>query len=134
MKKILILAAVIEAATGLVLLVYPPIVVSLLFGVAIEGAGVTMSRLAGMALLALGVACWPDNQAYRALYGMLTFGTLAMLYLAYIGMVGASGILLWPAVAAHAALSLLLVRAWWKERTSDHSFGNAIPGRPVPPV
>ena len=116
MKKLLILAAVSEAATGLVLLVYPTIVVSLLFGAEIQGAGIIMSRLAGIGLLALGVACWPDNLAYRALYGMLTFGTLAMLYLAYIGIAGAKGILLWPAVAVHGALSILLIRAWWKRR------------------
>jgi hypothetical protein len=43
-------------------------------------------------------------------------GTLAMMYLAYIGVIGAAGILLWPAVAVHAALSILLVRALWKEK------------------
>ena len=116
MKKLLIFAAVSEGATGLVLLVYPPILVRLLFGAEITGAGIVMSRLAGIGLVALGVACWPGNLAHRGLYGMLTFGTLAMLYLAYIGIIGAGGILLWPAVAIHAALSVLLVRAWWKEQ------------------
>ena len=116
MKKLLALAAVSEAATGLVLLVYPPIVVSLLFGAEITGAGIVMSRLAGIGLVGLGIACWPGNTAHGALYGMLTFGTLAMLYLAYLGVIGEAGILLWPAVAAHGGLSVLLVRARWKEQ------------------
>jgi len=42
--------------------------------------------------------------------------TLAMLYLAYVGFTGVVGILLRPAVAVHAGLSILLVRAWRKER------------------
>ena len=115
MKTLLALAALSEAATGLVLLVYPSIVVSLLFGSEITGAGIVMSRLAGISLIAFGIACWPDNMAYRALYGMLTFSTLAMLCLAYVGLIGVVGILLWPAVAVHGGLSILLVRAWRKE-------------------
>jgi hypothetical protein len=39
MRKILALAALGEAATGLILVVYPPIVVRLLFGAEIAGAG-----------------------------------------------------------------------------------------------
>ena len=116
MKTLLALAAVSEAATGLVLLLYPSIVVSLLFGSELTGAGIVMSRLAGISLIALGIACWPGNMAYRALYGMVTFSTLAMLYLAYVGLIGVVGILLWPAVAVHGGLSILLVRAWRKEQ------------------
>jgi hypothetical protein len=116
MKKLLIFAAVSEAAAGLVMLVYPLIVVNLLFAAGITGAGIVMSRLAGISLIALGVACWPGNMAHRGLFGMLTFGTLAMLYLVYLGITGMAGILLWPAVAVHAVLSILLVRAWRKEQ------------------
>ena len=46
-----------------------------------------------------------------------------MLYLAYVGVSGGKGILLWPAVAVHAGLSVLLVRPRWKEgreRGSSH--------------
>ena len=116
MKTLLALAAVSEAATGLVLLVYPSIVVRLLFGSEITGAGIVMSRLAGISLIAFGIACWPGNMAHRALYGMVTFSTVAMLYLAYVGLIGVVGILLWPAVAVHGGLSILLVRAWRKEQ------------------
>jgi len=115
MKKLLALAAVSEAVTGLVLLVYPPIVVHLLFGADIAGAGILLSRIAGISLIALGVACWPRNTAHGALFGMLTYSTLAALYLAYLGITGGVGILLWPAVAVHAVLSFLLIRAWRSE-------------------
>ncbi len=116
MKRLLALAAVGEAATGLVLLVYPPIVVRLLFGAEIRGAGIFLSRITGINLIALGIACWPGDKRRRALYGMLTYSTLAMLYLAYVGFIGVAGILLWPAVVVHAGLSMLLIRAWRREQ------------------
>ena len=118
MKKLLILAALSEAATGLVLFVYPPIVVHVLFGAAVTGAGIILSRIAGISLIALGIACWPRNTAQGALFGMLTYSTLAALYLAYVGITGVVGILLWPAVAVHAVLSFFLIRAWRREQSS----------------
>jgi len=39
------------------LLVYPPIVVWLVFGAEIAGAGILMSRIAGITLIALGLGC-----------------------------------------------------------------------------
>ncbi len=114
-KYVLALAALAEAGTGVILVAYPPIVVRLLFGVEINGVGVIMSRIGGIALIALGVACWPGNPAFHPLYGMLTYSTLAMLYLIRIGVRGeAVGLLLWPAVVAHAILVALLVGAQFK--------------------
>ena len=81
MDKILMLAALAEAGTGVILLAYPPIVVRLLFDAEIVGAGITMSRLAGIALIGLGVACWPGTDTRWALTGMVTYSGLAMLYL-----------------------------------------------------
>ncbi len=119
MNKILKSAAVGEAGTGGILLAYPPIIVRLLFNQEITGAGVTMSRLAGIALIGLGAACWPGTDTRRALYGMLTYSVLAMLYLIVIGVRGeAVGILLWPGAIVHAIIIVLLGRAWWKERAN----------------
>jgi len=102
-----------------ILLAYPPIVVRLLFGAEISGAGVIMSRLAGIALIGLGAACWPGNSAFQPLFGMLTYSTLAMLYLIVVGVRGeVVGFLLWPAVVAHAILIVLLGGAWLKQRKS----------------
>ena len=84
-KKVLALAAAGEAGMGLLLLAWPPLVVRLLFGAEISGAGVIMSRIAGIALIGLGVSCWPGDSALQPLNGMLTYSTLALLYLTYIG-------------------------------------------------
>jgi hypothetical protein len=112
MQRLLILAAVGETAMGLALLVYPSVVVRLLFGAEIAGVGMVMSRIAGIALIALGIACWPGRAAV-ALRGMMTYSLLATLYLAYLGLSGEwAGKLLWPAVAVHAVLTVLLARAW----------------------
>jgi hypothetical protein len=117
MKKLLTLAAVAEAATGAALVVVPSLVVQLLFGADIAGASVVMSRITGIALIALGVGCWPGS---TALCGMLTYSALATLYLAYIGFSGKwVGKLLWPAVVFHAVLTLLLARAWFQLRKPD---------------
>jgi hypothetical protein len=119
-KRLLAIAAVGEAFTGVVLLVYPQIVVRLLFRAEIPGAGVVMSRVAGISLIALGVACWPGGAADRALSGMLTYSTLAALYLGYLGLDGKwTGVLLWPAIALHAGLTVLLAGAWFRKRQAQ---------------
>ncbi len=95
LKKLLTLAAIGETATGLALLIVPSLVVRLLFDTEILGVGVVMSRLAGIALIGLGVACWPG----KPLVGMLTYGAAVTLYLSYLGTRGNwVGPLLWPAV------------------------------------
>jgi hypothetical protein len=100
----------------LLLLAWPPIVVRLLFGAEISGVGVVVSRFGGVCLVGLGVACWPGNSALQPVNGMLTYSTLAMLYLTYIGVRGDMvGLLLWPALVLHAALVVLLFRARLKE-------------------
>ena len=107
MGKVLVLAAVSEAATGVVLLLVPSVVGQLLVGAELTGAALTMARLAGIALVGLGVACWPGPPRV----GMVAYGALAALYLAYIGVTGGStGILLWPAVVVHVILTGLLMR------------------------
>jgi hypothetical protein len=119
MNTVLMLAALAEAGTGVILLVYPPIVVRLLFDTEIVGAGAIMSRLAGIALIGLGAACWPSTDTRRAFLGMMTYSVLAMLLLIYIGVRGGGvGLLLWPAVVVHAMLILLLGAARLKQRKS----------------
>jgi len=108
MKGVLVLAAVSEAATGLALLIVPSLAGQLLLGSELTGVAVTVARVTGIALIALGIACWPGTP----LVGMLTYSAAVTLYLAYAGFAGdASGILLWPAVVLHAVLTALLARA-----------------------
>jgi hypothetical protein len=108
MKGVLVFAAVSEAATGLALLVVPSLVGQLLLGTELTGVAATVARVAGIALIALGVACWPGTP----LVGMLTYSAAVTLYLAYLGFAARlSGALLWPAVLLHVILAALLVRA-----------------------
>jgi hypothetical protein len=123
MKKVLALAAVSEAALGFVLLVYPAIVVRLLLDAQIAGAGIAVSRVAGIALISLGLACLPRSERGwpgTPLVGMLTYSAAVTLYLAYVGFAGGlTGILLWPAVVVHAILTFLLGRARLKDQHED---------------
>ena len=108
MKKVLLLAAVSEAATGAALLIVPSLVGRLLLGEELTGVAIPVARVLGIALIALGVACWPGTP----LVGMLTYSAAVTLYLAYVGFAGGlPGILLWPAVVLHAVLTALLIRA-----------------------
>jgi hypothetical protein len=117
MKKLLALAAVAEAATALALLIVPSLVGRLLLGAELAGVSIAIARVLGIALLALGVCCWPGS---TALCSMLTYGALVTVYLAYLGLVdGFTGILLWPAVVVHAILTLLLARAWFQSRKPE---------------
>lgn len=116
MKIVLAVAAACEAATGFVLLVYPPIVVRLLLGADIIGVADVVSRFGGIGLIGLGVACWPNDSARQALHGMLTYSSLATLFLVYVGIRGQGiGVLLWPAVVVHVILIILLLRARSRE-------------------
>src|SRR5512136_97485 len=109
MKQVLIFAAVAEAATGLALLIVPSLVGQLLLGEELTGVAIPVARAAGIALIALGIACWPGPP----LAGMLIYSALVTLYLAYLGFAGGwAGVFLWPAVALHAVLSIVLGRAW----------------------
>ena len=94
MKKVLIVAAVAEVATGLALLIVPSLVGQLLLGEQLTGVAIPVARVAGIALIALGIACWPGPP----LVGMLIYGAAVTLFLAYVGFAGGlTGILLWPA-------------------------------------
>jgi hypothetical protein len=107
MKSVLVLAAVGEALTGLALLVVPSLVGRLLLGEELAGAAVPVARVAGIALIGLGVACWPGPPRN----GMLIYGAAVTVFLAYVGLTGGGGVLLWPAVVLHAVLTALLARA-----------------------
>ncbi len=74
-----------------------------------------MARVAGIALVALAVACWPGTP----LLAMLGYGAAIALYLAYLGFTGAAnGVLLWPAVVLHLALTGLLALTGHAGKTS----------------
>jgi hypothetical protein len=110
MKDALTFAAIGEAATGLALLIAPSLVAQLLLGEQLSGDAIPVVRVAGIAVIALAIACWPGPP----LVGMLIYSALITLYFAYLFFVaGLTGPLLWPAAALHVALTVLLGRAWF---------------------
>jgi hypothetical protein len=110
-RSVLLFSAVAEVATGLVLMLDPAILVRLLFGVELSGVAPALARSFGVALLALGLA--------PALRTLTVYNGLIALYLAYLGVSGAStGPLLWPVVAIHAVVALLLVWTGRQRRAS----------------
>ena len=112
-QRVLAFACVAEAATGLGLVMAPALVASLLLGASLNGIAVLVGQVAGIAVIALAVACWPQAGNSRAYAGMLTYSMLIALLLAEAGVTGAaSGDLLWPAVILHGILSALLAVAW----------------------
>ena len=106
-SKVLTFAAVAEVLTGVALLIVPSLVSRLLLGEDLTGMGSPVARVAGFALIGLGIACWPGPP----IAGMLVYGAGVAILLAWIGLKGeASGVLLWPAVALHAILTVLMLR------------------------
>jgi hypothetical protein len=84
MKRVLTFAAVAEIATGAALLVVPSLVGLLLLGEELSGIAIPVARVAGIALVALGIACWPGPPQV----GMLIYSAVVTLYLSYLGLAG----------------------------------------------
>ncbi len=110
MKKALLVAAVGEGLTGLALLIVPSVVGVLLLGEPLTGAAAAVARVAGLGLIGLAFASWPGPP----ILGMTIYSATVALYLAYLGLTGMSGVLMWPAVLAHVALTAWLV---WDRRS-----------------
>jgi Kef-type K+ transport system membrane component KefB len=114
MNRLLKLTAIIEAAAGLALMVVPSVVVRLLLGSELDApTAVMLGRVAGAALLALGVACWlargdTQSRAARGLVAvMVLYNVAAVAVLAFVGIgFGLQGVALWPAVVLHAAMAV----------------------------
>ncbi|MNP25785.1 hypothetical protein D3C76_1186070 [compost metagenome] len=105
MKGLLVFAAIIEAATGVALILVPSQVGQLLLGTELTGVIVPV---AGIALIALAIVCWPGP----AMLGMLIYNAATTLYLAYVGFSAESrGVLLWPVVVVHGIMTVFLIRA-----------------------
>jgi hypothetical protein len=115
--RLLLVTGVGEAGVGLLLLVVPSVPLALLFGVGEPSSDLAVvTRLAGGALLAIGVACWLGRgEAFgRArlplIAGALVYDVAAAGVLACAGLfLGPVGVALWPAVLLHAALALWCV-------------------------
>lgn len=110
----LIVTAVGEGCTGLVLLFLPAVLLTLLLGESSATPEATfLARFFGAALFAFGVACWLVRNRHGRpsqlglLIGAVIYDVAAAALLAYLGQVkGMAGIALWPAVLLHSGLAV----------------------------
>ena len=107
-----------EMGAGLALLCCPSVTAALLVGAPLEApAALTVRRVGGAGLLALGVACWlarGDTQS-RAARGLVS--AMVLYNLGVVVILGAAGIrsqpvgvALWPVVILHAAMTVWCIR------------------------
>jgi hypothetical protein len=113
--KVFAFASFVEFGTGIAVIIGPVLIVRLLLGEEVAGVGVAVARCFGVALLSLGLACWPigapvrsDSAAFRA---MLVYNAVIAVFLVYLAATGVSGTLLWPAIVLHTAIGLSLLFA-----------------------
>ena len=112
MKNLLTLTAAIEAGTGLLMIVFPSTLASLLLGSSLDApVALTIARIAGVAIFTLGVTCWLNrNDGQRKATGGLVaalmiynIGISAVLIYAGLGL-GLSCIGLWSLVMVHTCM------------------------------
>ena len=108
-------AAAVEVATGLSILIAPQLFVLLILGVDVEQPGVVVARICGLALLSFGLACWPEKRVplggrgLAPVRALLTYNALLAIYLVYLRILGAyRGALLVPVIVLHLVLTILL--------------------------
>ncbi len=114
MKPLLLISAIVEMTTGVALLAVPALLAPILIGSGLDTpAGLAVARVAGAALLSLGVACWFGSRDGRSLaafgivVAMLVYNLAAVtLLLALRFYVGLTAVGLLPASVLHAALAV----------------------------
>lgn len=124
MKLLLIIAALIEAAAGLTLLLIPTVAVSMLLGVPLDTpTGLVAGRIAGAALVGLAIACWQARNGERGspatgvVEAMSFYNFAAAIVLVYAGTrLELRSALLWPAIVLHLGLGAWCVLMLWFAR------------------
>jgi hypothetical protein len=109
----LTLTALVEAATGVALIVVPSEVALLLVGAPLETPpALLVGRVAGVALVALGIACWQARSSESAggrvalVAPMLLYNVAITALLAHAWSEERYGPGLWFAVVLHAVLAI----------------------------
>jgi uncharacterized membrane protein (DUF4010 family) len=117
LSRLLATCGVLESLVGVGLLVVPAVIVSLLVDAQLTDAGLFVARLAGGALLALGIACWfsrtaASSPAGRGVAGaLLVYNIIACVLLGLVRLAPNTPILQLAAAALHGLLAAGLLIA-----------------------
>jgi hypothetical protein len=109
--------SLLELSAGLSLMSLPALTIVLLLGVESPSPeALTVGRVGGAGLLAIGVACWfaREDRGSRSqrglLWAMLAYNVGASTVLAFGGtMFSMAGVALWPAVGLHGVMAIWCV-------------------------
>jgi len=117
-RLLLAIAAVMETVAGLGLILMPDLTMQFLFGGRPDDVGMMMGRVAGMALAALGVACWRARADSGGAARTGTVGAIALynagagVLLVLFAVTGqAAGLGVWCAAVLHLALAAGFIAA-----------------------
>ena len=120
-QKLVAFTIFVEIGTAFAALAAPALLVQLLLGAPTDATTRAVTRCFGIALLALAAAWWPDQASSEHVRppfrGRLVYNALIAAFLAYLALVQhMSGPLLWPVVALHAVVSVLIIATWRARR------------------
>jgi hypothetical protein len=128
MKRLLIVTAVIELGAGVALLCFPAATVALLLGSGLDTpAAIALGRVAGAALLALGVASWLTQYDAQSCAARGLVSAMVLYNLGAVVNLGAAGIrsqpvgvALWPAVIINAVMTIWCVASLQRKPTRNN--------------
>lgn len=114
LRSLFIVTAILEAGTGLALVLSPSTPAAILVAASLDtDGGLVVARIAGAALFSLGAACWfaRDDGRSRAAKGLVTamllYNVGAVGVFLYAGMgLERTGNGLWPAALLHTGLAI----------------------------
>ncbi len=109
-RNLVLVSVVFEILVGIALVLLPQVIANGFLAAQFDPNGLAIARLAGLALLSFGLTGWLGRDGRPAFVGLLTYNVLAAAYIVFLGLtLPATGLMLWPAGAAHAVLAVLMV-------------------------
>ena len=105
-KSLLTVTAVIEIATGLLLLLAPSVTAEILFGAGLASPVARLvGRIGGAALITIGLTCWLERHRTDRpgiVFGLLLYNPIVAALVVQAALVdNVSGLGVWPVVGVH---------------------------------
>lgn len=114
-SALLMMAALVEGATAVAIMLAPGLAVRLLFVSDLDETGLRVARIAGIVLFAFALACWVaarNGEPKAPMVGMLVYNLLIGGYFLFVCAKAPDiGPLLWPVTVLHVVFAAMLARA-----------------------